>query len=702
MNNLEEQLRRAPFVRLIAALSMGIFWQSSPLKIAFNAFPLAIALFIAYLIFLTPYFSKNRQRGWISGCAALLFIFFSGITLVQQQKTKSDLPLQQRLSFITEINDNPTQTGRFIKIQAIVKAYVDSNHVQYSTHEKIFLYIEPDTSFVMPEVGSLLAFQSTLSAIPPPQNPAEFDYKNYLAQRKIFASAFVQSSSCQVNTKISIWKKLQYFPLKMQQKALEIFEKSRISDDEYAVLAALTLGNKQLLNDELRTAYASAGVMHLLAVSGLHVGIIMMVLNFTFSFFGNRRKGAIIKKLLIIICLWIYAAVVGFSPSVTRATVMFSFVLIGQITSRRISIYNSLAASAFCLCVFNPLILFDIGFQLSYCAVLSIVYFQPKIYHLLYIRNKFLENIWSLATVSFAAQIGTMPISLYYFHQFPNYFLLTNITVISLTGFIVYAAAGYLVINVIPLLSDIVAFLLDVMLKILNGIVRFVEMLPHSVTVGIYLNAWQALLLTAMILSIAFYLSQKRRIYLWAAVYSLLAIIGLRNFHSVDVRQQEIFAVYQIKNTSFIHFINGNKNLALLDQERPSNYYNYNLGNYFTEKGIRMKEYLLLNDLPSKKEISGNIIMYRGFIIFRQQLIKVLQDERISRETPSIETDYLVVTGDAKMYPSSALKRYRARQIILDASVPFYRAKQWIAAAETENIPIHNVKEQGAWIKQIH
>ncbi len=698
MTNLGEQLRQVPFVRLTIALLAGIWWQSSFLQLPFHTLPLAFIFLSTYFLLLALPVAKKYNRQWMTGCCALLFLFFTGTTLIQQQTTASSLPMQELVTLYAEISDAPVENERSIKLLATVEAYADSNAVQHAVHEKIFLYVAPDSNFALPEAGTHIIVSTRLSPIPPPQNPAEFDYKNYLAGKQIFASAFIHSNECQIDHTRSTWSKIRYFPLKVQQKALRTFEQSTVSGDEYAVLAALTLGNKQLLNDDLRTAYSSAGVMHLLAVSGLHVGIIMAVLGFMFSFLGKKRNGKIFKNALIIFCLWFYAAIVGFSPSVTRATVMFTFVLLGQMSQRRISIYNSLAASAFFLCIINPLLLFDIGFQLSYGAVLSIVYFQPPLQRLWYIKNKFLNAIWGLATVSFAAQIGTLPITLLYFHQFPNYFLLANVSVITLTAFIVYTAVVFLAVSAVPYLSDIVSHILNAMLWLLNHIVRFVEALPYSLTQHIYLNHRQAFLLLLIILSIALYMANRRRPYLWAAAYLFVIMLGIGSWHHAAQKEQEIFAVYNVKNTSFIHLISGHRNMALLDRQRPSKDYAYNLNNYFTEKGVRMVEYMPLDTLPLKETFAGNTLIYKDFVVFRNQLIKILQDEKISRNTTSIETDYLVVTGKARMYPTNALHHYHPKQIILDASIPFYRAKQWTAAALVENIPLHNVREQGAFI----
>jgi len=480
---------------------------------------------------------------------------------------------------------------------------------------------------------------------------------------------------------------------------LRIFRNSPLGEKEYAVLVALTLGSRQWLDDDITASYAAAGALHILAVSGLHVGIIMVVLSFIFSFLGKRRGGVILKNLLVIVCLWLYAAVVGFSPSVTRAVVMFSFVLVGQTMSRTLSIYNSLAASAFFIAWFNPPVIFEAGFQLSYCAVLSIVYFQPKLDKLLYIRSKFLRKIWQLATVSAAAQLGTLPVSLFNFHLFPNYFLLTNICIITLAGFIVYGSVLFLTVHQVPVLSAIVGYALHAMLWLLNSIVQFIEALPYSTTQNIYINRVQMVLLGAIILFVAVYIAFPKRRWLWLSACCFIGMVGMHTGQTWQRREQKMMIAYKVKNASYIQFINGNRSVALRDTAHLHDDFSFNTGNFMIKQGVANACQTFETGIVQGDTIIDGIYCYHGFIAFDNEMYKILGDETIDKRLPAIATDYLIVSGTARMKPELALHRYAPKQVILDASVPYYRARQWEQATLAQKINVHNVREEGAFVR---
>ena len=697
MHPFTEQLRRIPFVRLAIALMAGIVWQMSAWNFEFSTLFFAIGFAIIFFaLFFIP--SANTYvRQWISGAVGLACVFFIGTTITQQQPKQTSLPLGEEIWLQAEIYDAPLQYPTYIKLQAKVKTYAIASDT-ISVNEKIILYVAADSTTKVPKVGETIYTKANLSVIPPPANPDEFNYQQFLARRKIFASSFIRQGDYMIRDNQNFWSKLKYQPIEWQHSGLRTFADSPLGEKEYAVMVALTLGNKQFLDDEIRTSYVSVGAMHILAVSGLHVGIIMAILSFALSFLSKRRRGIILKNCLIIFFLWLYAAVVGFSPSVMRATVMFSFVLAGHTMQRRISTYNSIAASAFFLCMFNPLVVFDAGFELSYCAVLSIVYFQPYFSKWLYVKNKFLNYIWQLATVSVAAQIGTLPISLMNFHMFPNYFLLTNICIIALAGFITYGGALYLAVHAVPVLSTVVGYVLHSMLWLLNSIVRFIEALPHSVTKNIYLYDWQVLLMVVIIFLLALYFAFPRRLWTWVAAFSLVFLIGGFSLQSLEQRNQKMVAIYKVKNASYIQFVNGANVFSLRDEANSAANFSFNIDNFQIKNGMAARNQSFEIGAVQGDTIINGALCYQGLIIFENQIYKILENETISKRLPPMPTDYLLVTGRARMNPELALNRYFPKQIIIDNSVPVYRANQWIAAAEEYGIAIHNVRDQGAWI----
>jgi competence protein ComEC len=200
-----------------------------------------------------------------------------------------------------------------------------------------------------------------------------------------------------------------------------------------------------------------------------------------------------LRALILLTGLWMYALVTGLSPSVLRAATMFSFIIAGQALNRQAYIYNSIAASAFLLLLVQPAILFEVGFQLSYMAVIFIVFLHPYLYRLLSFRYKILNSAWSLTCVSLAAQAGTVPLSLFYFHQFPSYFILSNFVVIPAATVIIYGAALLFIASPIPVLLEIFGLLLNKFLQMVNFMIFFIEKMPGSLIANIRFAEWEAI-----------------------------------------------------------------------------------------------------------------------------------------------------------------------------------------------------------------
>ncbi|MDR3181033.1 MAG: competence protein ComEC family protein, partial [Prevotellaceae bacterium] len=581
-----ETLREVPYVRLAFAFLGGIAWQCHAYPFHFSFWPIVVLLFFLFVGTLLIPYCRHYAHQWISGLAGLLFLFCAGITAVQFQLQETKFPLQQNIYIKAVASEKAPPGQRYLKIPAVILAYADSSGT-HALREKTIFYLEPDSTQAPPLPGDTLITFARLSELPPPQNPGEFDYRAYMKRRYVFTTCFIRNTHYIVLPAQT--KSLGNFPAQLRGNAQQIFADKGISGDEFAVLNALTLGDKKDLDQELKQAYSSSGATHILAVSGLHVGIIFAILSFLFSFLEKKQHGKLFKNILCIFCLWCYAALVGFSPSVSRATVMFSFVLAGQMMRRRISIYNSLAASAFFICLFRPFDLFDAGFQLSYCAVISIVYFQPAIYRLIYTRHKITDYFWQLLSVSFAAQIGTLPITLASFHQFPNYFLLTNAFVIPLTGVIVYLSAALLATSWIPVVSDIAAQCLDKSLWLLNYGVRFIDQMPYSVASNIYISPQQLCVMIVLALLFMLYIETKSRRLLWISAYLLTGFFALDAWNSIRQQQQQFIAVYNVKNASYIHFIHGNHSVALRDSSSAGQTFDFNLKTFFITTGIAGK-----------------------------------------------------------------------------------------------------------------
>ena len=477
----------------------------------------------------------------------------------------------------------------------------------------------------------------------------------------------------------------------MYQKKLLNILTSNFKGEELAVISALLLGYKDLLDRETIMTYSSSGAMHVLAVSGLHVGIIYLVLNSLFLFFERIRYGNYLKAVLLILCLWAYALLTGLSPSVLRAVTMFSFIIIGSALKRETNIYNTLAASAFVLLLYNPYILLQVGFQLSYLAVLGIVYLQPKLYKLLYTRNWLLDKIWAITTVSIAAQLATFPLGMYYFHQFPNYFLLSNLFIIPLATFIINGGILLFVISAIPVLPSYIAWVVNKMLLFLNTSVEWVESLPYSLTLGISITKVEMLIIFGIIFLLITAIATKKARIIQLTFCLVILFMGMQIEEQYYTKKQQYFIVYDIPKERAIDFMDGNQNYFLASESlcNDKNKMRFNIQHFRWER--RMIESTII---PANFT-ANNYFRRDNYIQFFDKKILLLDNEfKTTTNISDLHFDYIIISDRVKLN----LENITCNQVIIDSSVPNYRWEKIKKECLKWDIPFYNVNTQGAYL----
>jgi competence protein ComEC len=413
---------------------------------------------------------------------------------------------------------------------------------------------------VRPDVGNELVVFSQALPIIQSGNPGSFDFASYAKLQGILMQAFVSPGKYKVikNAKAN---SLKVWLLDCRKAICAILKKHITGPKESGLAEALLVGYKEDLDKDLLQSYSKTGVVHVIAISGLHLGILYIICKGILGFLPFFRNSRWMMSLVIIIFLWLFSLLTGGSPSVLRSAVMFTAILVGESFTRKISIYNCLAASAFILLSYNPYWIFDIGFQLSYSAVLSILVFNKAFQQLLYVKNKMLDKVWQMVTVTLAAQVLTTPVSLFYFNQFPNYFLIANLVVVPLSSAVLIGAIFLCMISFLPYAPFIVGSLLTVSIRLMNGIVEHINQLPFSLSAGIHLSWPQVLLFYSLLSSVSLYLFRKRKIYLLTAqlVFVGLAITNLQR--KIAIRQTQLLIVYNIKGKEVIEILNGRKSI---------------------------------------------------------------------------------------------------------------------------------------------
>lgn len=437
------------------------------------------------------------------------------------------------------LDEYPLKKRKSYKINAHVYAKKQIGEWQHASG-KVMLYFEMDSAQAAQlKYGDMMVLYLTFAEIDEPKNPNQFDFKRYCRIQNIFHQGYVPRENWKL-LNANMGNDLKGFALGLRHHWLQKLRESGFREKEFAVAGALLLGYKDEIDKETLRAYSSAGAMHVLAISGLHVGIIFLMFNTIFKFLLALPRGKIIRSVVVLSLIWLYALVAGFSPSVVRATVMFSAVALAQAVNRKTNIYNTLLISAVVLISFDPQIIFQVGFQLSYIAVLGIVSVQPALDKLLKPKTKLGKAIWGIITVSIAAQLATFPFGLYYFHQFPNLFILSNLLVIPLVTLILYLGVPLLLISMVFSLPTWLWAILSGLIHWMNRGVSWIESLPNSLLYGLHIADWQLWLLMAGIALGVVALKVKSRSVLAASVALLFGVQlgGLYRYWESQNRQE--------------------------------------------------------------------------------------------------------------------------------------------------------------------
>ncbi|MBK5284012.1 MAG: ComEC family competence protein, partial [Bacteroidia bacterium] len=408
-NNFWSQV---PFLRLLPAVLAGIltaiYLGIISLLFAWLASLMSIVSLSFFIIF-RKYFSSYRLR-WVTGIHFyfLSFLFFYILTLentasFDRQHFKNNISGAEE--FIGQLTEEPIEKAKSRKSEIeIVAIKIKGRWANCSG--KILAYLNRDSLSEKLSFGDMISFSTIPLPTEPPANPHQFNYKNFLRFHKIYHQVYLAKgkwNSLNANSGNVITR----FAVNIRKRLLEIYRKNNIKGQEFAVLSALTLGYKDEIDAETQRAFSASGAMHVLAVSGLHVGIIFLALRKLLFFLEHGRRKKTIQLLIIAVMIWIFAVISGLSPSVMRASAMISLIVLGKLLLRHTNIFNVIAASAIILLAVNPFMIMEVGFQLSYLAVTGIVALQPWIYRLIYVPNKIFDWFWQLTSVSIAAQLIT-------------------------------------------------------------------------------------------------------------------------------------------------------------------------------------------------------------------------------------------------------------------------------------------------------
>lgn len=691
-----------PILRLLVPLIIGILiYIHFPEWVPNWTIGLVSVIIVGFLAWPKKYLFPYKHR-YFSGLIIYSTVLLFGISLAQFQ-----YPYEHKQYFSTYRDSTSVMLGRIVELPELkpksVKVIIEVEKMVLSensvfTKGRAILYLEKDTNSMKLNYGDNIIFKNTLKEVQAPQNPDEFDYRKYLFNGGIRYQAYLKSNNWSILLESSKTG-LQSWALWMRQYLLDELQNHNLKDAEYSVAAAMLLGVRNLLSPELQQAFSGAGAMHILCVSGLHVGIIFMILNSLFVFLERMKRGKYMKAIIIISSIWLYALITGLSPSVVRAATMFSFISIGQNIGRQVNIYNSLAASAFVLLALKPFLILDVGFQLSYAAVIAIVALQKPIQNLWTPNQFWLFKGWQLITVSLAAQIGTAPLALYYFHSFPNYFILTNLIVIPAAFAIFITGIGVLAFSWTGPFADYLGWILSKMVGALNWAITGIENLPFAVSSDIYISFFQlCTLISISVLGSTMLINEKPKL-IFINLFLFILFLADPIFQSYHTPQ---FIVYQTGKWDYISCLDQGKEVAITDADILE--YPHLIDYQTKEHKIR---YHVKNtqriDLYNDNDISSqNTHRFAPFLSFFDLRMAIITPKNVDLSySGKIDLDYLIISDNPDLYFKNILSMYSCKQIIICPSNAPWNVQKWKQELALLEIPIWDVKESGAFIKDL-
>jgi competence protein ComEC len=683
------------FVRIVLFFMLGIcvsifypelFDELTAKLICLSAF----FVYVVLVVILRRRTSRARSTNLkvYAGVIGLSAVFFAGIARVDSNtETNNPIHIINASSidfFKVVVSTAAVEKENSWKAEAEVEE-INAEGEWKSATGTIMLYLSKEDFISPPAYGDVLLIKGKPQLVPPPSNPEEFDYRRFLSFKNIYHQRFIKKDNAkQIGFGPPGW--IDYYALKTRKWADNTIRQYVSGEREKALASGLVLGITDGLDDELLSAYRATGTLHVLAVSGLHVGILYGIVLLILTPLKKLKNGPWIAAVVSVVILWAYAFVTGLSPSVLRAVTMFSFVAIAKPGGHRTNIYNTLAVSAFLILWYDPFFIMSVGFQLSYLAVLGIVYIQPGLYNVWNPANRILDEIWKVSSVSIAAQISTFSLSLFYFHQFPNYFLVSNLVAIPASFVVLVLGLAILATPFLSPLASALGFLLEWVIKVMNAAMFTIEDLPFSLVENIYITPLQCWLLFAILLAVLLLLRTRKFVWLKVAFFTGVIFSCMHWYHYTKEINVRKIIVYNIAGHTAVEFFDNGQVYFLGDSalKRNPKKISFHIASNRIKSGAR-------------KTYSGDQIRESrpgcSLIVWNRKSILQIHESTFSLPG-TLQLDLVIISNDAVKNVDELLKQIDTKNIILDSSNSRYNVSKLMQNTEAE---IYSVAHQGAF-----
>jgi competence protein ComEC len=668
--------KRAPMLRLLLPLMIGI-----TLQLYVPAVPVIywlIAGLCLPLLWLLSRMSlwKRIAYAWITGILLNVIIICTGSLLTYYLDIRhsshyfaSSLKTEDVLQ--VTINEPMQEKTHFYRTMVQVTGVIRGNS-RKPVKGKLLLYIQKDSAVGTLKCGDELLIRNRITAVASSGNPGEFDYRNYCAKQQIYFQAFLKANEWQLEEGNN-----SSLLLRARNYCLQTIDKY-IGGREAGLAAALLIGYRYDLDREMVQDYTNTGIMHIIAISGMHLALIYNSLLWLFRWGPSHRLANLIKAICIITLLWSFTLLTGAAASVLRATVMFTFITLGKfVLDRHTNSYNMLGASAFLLLCYDPLLLIDAGFQLSYLSVLSILISFRPLYYLRHMRSWLMNQIWSAICLTVAAQILTLPVSLYYFQKFPVYSLPANLLAVPLTTIVLYGEFLLLLFGLFHTPAHMVGLSLKWLMDWTNNCIAWIGHLPGALITNIQLTFTGMICCYAMVAAILIWLLGSWPKGLIVALFSgLLLTIG-NMIDSLQVQRQRKLIVYNIWAHTAVDVIEG----------RSVKFFADTLSN-----AQLLPARAALKVIQSHQTYSGCMMVgNKRLLILDSALAGIPAGKKI-------RIDYILLSHNAQVDIRQLNRLFAIDLIIFDASNTRKCIQQWKSDCYALTLRFFSVPDQGAYV----
>ena len=676
---------RAPFIRLLACFMAGIISQYA---VGFDLFLIRGGICISFfLLVIYSFLSTNIKFRFAtsSGVCLQFLVFCTGLMVLckKDQLTDSRQNPEHEPAFSLISLEEPLEE-KSNSYKALASLHDMPDRYQVHNTGRIIIYLKKDSMARQLGYGSRILVRKNFQEIKSSGNPGSFDYRQYCFRQGITHQLYLAPGDYLL-VEGNSGNEFSAFLFGCREWVVNLIRKYIKGKKEQGLAEALLIGYKQDLDKDLVQAYAETGVVHVIAISGLHLGLIYWLLVVLTGFLNKTKWLALLRLLFILAALWIFSFLAGAQPSVLRSALMFSFLAGAAVFSRHTQVYNTLALSAFVLLCINPYWLWDAGFQLSYTAVLSILLFYRQIYNWFYFPNKLLDLVWKLMAVTLAAQILTLPVSVYHFHQLPLLFLLTNVLAVPLSSLILLGELLLCCLAGLPWCAGMLGSVLEWMIRFMNEYIERLAGLPFALWPDLSISLPQALLFAFTLIGFCSWLISKKKMILYACLFQVTLFMLLRSRTFLQAAEQKKIIVYNCPRYRAMDLVSGRSVYFIGDRNLHANKYLFS---------FHLKPSRIMHRIRQVRHTQ----FQTGSVRFGGKNILLIDEAFVC--TPSEKknhVDLVVLSGRPKIRLKDLFDAFEIRQVVLDATVPARLAASWKSECKAQGIACHNLTENGAF-----